>query len=306
MNKIYAIDFDGTLCKNKYPNIGTPIQKVIDFVKDIKDKGNKIILWTCRTDDKLDEAIEWCKDQGIEFDAINENLPEQIEKFGGDTRKVNADYYIDDKVITIGDILNEVVEVRTIDRKEKQTRSLKTELKTRATDDNSMVIEGYFVVFNSQTELWPGAFEEIAPGALDATLSNDVRALINHDTTLVLGRNKAKTLELKTDARGLYGVIKINPNDSDAVNLYERVKRGDVDQCSFGFNVVSEETEWRDDGTVKWTITEIDLHEVSVCTFPAYEDTGVAARSKEVEQHKEKQLEVRKANLKVRLNKHGN
>ncbi len=192
-----------------------------------------------------------------------------------------------------------------IDRKEKQTRSLKSELKTRA-EGEDMTIEGYFVVFNSQTELWPGAFEEIAPQALDSTLSNDIRALINHDTTLVLARNKANTLELKTDSRGLWGSIKINPNDSDAVNLYERVKRGDVDQCSFGFNVTSEETDWKEDGTVKWTITGVDLHEVSVCTFPAYEDTGVAARSKEVEQHKEKQLEVRKNNIKVRLMKHGN
>ncbi|MGY5216335.1 HK97 family phage prohead protease [Clostridium butyricum] len=192
-----------------------------------------------------------------------------------------------------------------MDRNKKQTRSLKTELKTRSEGEN-MTIEGYFVVFNSQTELWTGAYEEIAPQALDDTLSNDIRALINHDTTLVLGRNKAGTLELKKDFRGLWGSIKINPNDTDAVNLYERVKRGDVDQCSFGFNVTSEETDWRDDGTVKWTITGVDLHEVSVCTFPAYEDTGVAARSKEVEQHKEKQLEVRKAKLKERLNKHGN
>ena len=190
-------------------------------------------------------------------------------------------------------------------RKEKQTRSLKTELKTRA-EGEEMIIEGYFVVFNSQTELWQGAYEEIAPQALDNTLSNDIRALINHDTRLVLGRNKSGTLDLKVDSRGLWGSIKINPNDTDAVNLYERVRRGDVDQCSFGFNVVSEETDWRDDGTVKWTITGVDLHEVSVVTFPAYEDTGVAARSKEVEQHKEKQLEVRKANLKARLNKHGN
>jgi HK97 family phage prohead protease len=196
--------------------------------------------------------------------------------------------------------------VVAINRSEKQTRSLKTELKTRAIDDNNMVIEGYFVVFNSPTELWPGAMEEIAPDALDNTLSNDVRALINHDTTLVLGRNKAGTLDLKVDSRGLWGSIKINPNDTDAVNLYERVKRGDVDQCSFGFNVTSEETDWRDDGTVKWTITGVDLHEVSVCTFPAYEETGVQARHEELEQHKEKQLEVRKAKLKERLNKHGN
>jgi hypothetical protein len=166
-----------------------------------------------------------------------------------------------------------------------------------------MYIEGYFAVFNRQTELWPGALEEIAPGAFDKTLGNDIRALINHDTTLVLGRNKSGTLELKTDSHGLWGRIKINHNDTDAVNLYERVKRGDVDQCSFGFNIVSENTEWRDDGTVKWTITEIDLHEVSVCTFPAYEETGVQARKAEVQQHRERQLQQRKLNLKARLKK---
>lgn len=191
-----------------------------------------------------------------------------------------------------------------MDRIQRQTRSLQTELKTRVeTDSQDMFIEGYFAVFNQQTELWPAAFEEIAPGAFDETLGNDIRALINHDTTLVLGRNKAGSLELKADSHGLWGRIKINPNDSDAVNLYERVKRGDVDQCSFGFNVLDEETEWREDGTVKWTIRKIDLHEVSVCTFPAYEETGVQARKAEVEQHQARQFEQKKHELKVRLNK---
>jgi HK97 family phage prohead protease len=184
--------------------------------------------------------------------------------------------------------------------KELQTRSLQTKLKTRAEEDE-MIIEGYFAVYNTETELWPGAFEEIAPGAFDNTLSNDIRALINHDTSLVLGRTKAGTLELKTDSRGLWGRIKINPNDTDAVNLYERVKRGDVDQCSFGFNIISEGTDYREDGTIKWTIKEVDLHEVSVCTFPAYEETGVQARHKQVEQYKQKQLELRKNKLKERL-----
>lgn len=189
-----------------------------------------------------------------------------------------------------------------MDRATKQTRSLQTELTTRAeADGQEMYIEGYFAVFGRETELWPGAFEEIAPGAFDETLSNDIRALINHDTTLVLGRTKAGTLELKTDNYGLWGRVKINPNDIDAVNLYERVKRGDVDQCSFGFNITSEETDWRDDGTVKWTITGIDLHEVSVVTFPAYEDTGVQARKEAVEQHRERLLEARKTKLKERL-----
>lgn len=188
-------------------------------------------------------------------------------------------------------------------REEWQTRSLQTKLETRDEQDGEMVIEGYFAVFDKETELWPGAYEEIAPTAFDKTLNNDIRALINHDTRLVLGRNKAGTLELKTDSRGLWGRIKINPNDTDAVNLYERVKRGDVDQCSFGFNILSEDTDYREDGTVKWRITEIDLHEVSVVTFPAYEDTGVQARKKQYKQMEQRKLEAKKKQLKERLEK---
>lgn len=184
-------------------------------------------------------------------------------------------------------------------REEKQIRSLAADLKTRAEADEK-VIEGYFAVFNSETELFRGAYEEIAPGAFDNTMGNDIRALINHDTSLVLGRNKSGTLDLKVDSRGLWGSIRINENDSDAVNLYERVKRGDVDQCSFGFNIEREETDWREDGTVKWTLIEIDLHEVSVVTFPAYEATGVQARHDEIKQHEKRKLEQRKNQLKER------
>lgn len=186
-------------------------------------------------------------------------------------------------------------------RKERLTRSLVSKLETRSEQEGEMLIEGYFAVFNKETELWPGAFEEISTGSFDGTMGNDIRGLINHDTSLVLGRNKSGTLQLKIDSHGLWGSIKINPNDSDAVNLYERVKRGDVDQCSFGFNILREETDFKDDGTVKWIIKEIDLHEVSVCTFPAYEDTGVQARHNELEQYKNKKMEVRKANIIRRL-----
>lgn len=190
-----------------------------------------------------------------------------------------------------------------MNRDVKQIRSMQSDLKTRAEQNGEMYIEGYFAVYNQETELWPGAYEEIAPGAFDDTLSNDIRALVNHDPNYVLGRNKVGTLELKSDSRGLWGRIKINPNDTDAVNLYERVKRGDIDQCSFGFNILDEETEWREDGTVKWRLKKIDLHEVSVVTFPAYEQTGVQARKVEVEQHKQRQLETRKIQLKERVRK---
>ena len=176
------------------------------------------------------------------------------------------------------------------------------EFKTRE-DSGEMVIEGYFAVFNSNYEMWEGASESIAEGAFDSSLSNDVRGLTNHDTTLVLGRTKAHTLELKADSHGLWGRITINPKDSDAVNTYERVKRGDVDQCSIGFMVRSEETDFRADGTIHWTITDVELFEVSVCTFPAYEETSVSARARDVEELKKRASEAWKMQMKERLAK---
>lgn len=166
------------------------------------------------------------------------------------------------------------------DREMRQIRTVGTKFQTRE-DDGKLFIEGYFAVFNSNYEIAPGMSESIAPGAFDNTLSGDIRALINHDTTLVLGRTKARTVELRTDAHGLWGKIEINPKDLDAMNLYARVERGDVDQCSFGFDIISQETDFRDDGSVHWTITEVELYEISPCTFPAYEETNISARAKE-------------------------
>lgn len=165
-------------------------------------------------------------------------------------------------------------------RNNRQLRTISSEFNTRD-DGGNLSIEGYFAVFGSVYEIAPGMSESIAPEAFDKTLSGDIRALINHDTTLVLGRTKAGTLNLRTDNRGLWGHIDVNPNDSDAMNLYERVKRGDVDQCSFGFDIIDEETEFHENGSVHWTIKEVELYEVSPCTFPAYEETSIAARAKE-------------------------
>ena len=167
--------------------------------------------------------------------------------------------------------------METMDRKIRQLRSDASQFQVREAEGD-LSIEGYFSVFNSIYELWPGATESVAPGAFSETLGDDIRALVNHNDTLVLGRNKAGTLELREDSHGLWGKIKVNPNDSDAMNLYERVKRGDVNQCSFGFMIESEETEFREDGSIHWTIRKVKLFEVSVCTFPAYEATEVSAR----------------------------
>lgn len=97
INKIIAVDFDGTLCENRYPEIGKPNRLIINYVKEQKAKGAKIILWTCRVGDMLYNAVKWCEEQNIIFDAVNKNLPEIIESFGTDTRKIFADEYLDDR-----------------------------------------------------------------------------------------------------------------------------------------------------------------------------------------------------------------
>lgn len=158
-------------------------------------------------------------------------------------------------------------------------------------EDGNLYIEGYFAVFGSFYELWQDAFETIDPGAFDETIGDDVRALINHDTTLVLGRTTAGTLTLKVDERGLWGSVLINQNDTDAMNVYARVQRGDVSQCSFGFDILEEKREERNDGSTVWTLLRVKLYEVSVCTFPAYTETGVEARKAELETVRKRKME---------------
>lgn len=183
---------------------------------------------------------------------------------------------------------------------DRRMRTVSTEFLTRE-DGEDLKIEGYFAVFDSVYEIAPGMSESIAPGAFAKTLSGDIRALTNHDTTLVLGRTKAHTLELREDSHGLWGSIKINRNDADAMNLYERVKRGDVDQCSFGFNIRSEDTDIREDGSVHWTLRDVDLFEVSACTFPAYEETSISARNQQRDEIQKRSMQVWRENAMKKL-----
>lgn len=183
----------------------------------------------------------------------------------------------------------------------KQLRTVNTEFTTRE-ESGELYIEGYFAVFNSNYEIAEGMSESIAPGAFSEALGGDIRALTNHDTTLVLGRNKANTLELKEDSHGLWGRIRINPNDSNAMDTYARVKRGDVDGCSIGFDIESERTDFLDNGDVHWTIEKImPLYEVSCCTFPAYKETNISAREKQREEIVKREREMWKAKMKERL-----
>ena len=97
--EVIAVDFDGCLCENRWPEIGEPNVPAIEELKARQQAGAKIILWTCRAGERLDEAVKACESWGIVFDAVNEPLPEQIEKFGNDARKIFADEYWDDKAI---------------------------------------------------------------------------------------------------------------------------------------------------------------------------------------------------------------
>lgn len=186
-----------------------------------------------------------------------------------------------------------------MERTNRQLRTAATEFKTR-NDGEDLYIEGYFAVFNSNYDLGFGMSESIAPGAFTDTLADDIRALVNHDTTLVLGRTSAHTLEVSQDERGLWGKVKINPNDQDAMNLYARVQRGDVSQCSIGFDILDEETEYLGEN-VHWTIRNIKLYEVSACTFPAYEETAISARMKDAEELKKRSLEAWKDKMTKKL-----
>ncbi|MFP7392434.1 HK97 family phage prohead protease [Niallia circulans] len=185
---------------------------------------------------------------------------------------------------------------------EKRLMVFQSELKTRDAENGEAFIEGYFAVFNQETELWPGAFEEIAPGAFDNSLrNNDIMCLDNHDTRVVLGSIGSQTLELKTDSHGLWGRAKIDLEDPFAKSAYRKVQTGKVRGCSFGFMPLKEDVEYREDGTIKWIVREADTMEVSITAFPAYPQTAVAARQKDIESIKKQKLEQRKAQLKEKM-----
>lgn len=160
-----------------------------------------------------------------------------------------------------------------------EIRNFSSQLEIEARDDDKTAIVGHAAVFNSLSENLGGFREIIADGAFDSVLQDDTRALINHDSNLILGRTKSGTLVLSVDAKGLRYVID-PPNTSYANDLLESLKRGDIDQSSFGF--VVDEDKWEEDseGRVIRTIIKVKrLMDVSPVTYPAYPDTDVAKRA---------------------------
>lgn len=185
------------------------------------------------------------------------------------------------------------------------------DVKTRE-EGGRRYLEGYFAVFGETHQVFDGWTETIERGAFARYLASgeDVKVLWNHDANIVLGSTGNGTASLREDEKGLYGSVEINENDQDAVNAYARIARGDVNGCSFGFDVARQEEWWDDDGVYHTKLTEIDpLYEVSACTFPAYKATSISARNKDsLEEAKKRYSEAQKKkmdewreNMKTRL-----
>ena len=181
------------------------------------------------------------------------------------------------------------------------------QFKTREeTETGDLILSGYFIKFDEITELWPGYFEVIKREGVEKAIQNaDIRALFNHDDSLVLGRTGNRTVTLGVDEIGLFGDIIINKEDPQAIGAYARVQRGDVVGCSFGFIPIKIDTEERADGSYLDTILELEIFEVSPCTFPAYPQTEIAARQKDFESQQRANFEAldkRKKEIKEKFN----
>jgi len=157
--------------------------------------------------------------------------------------------------------------------KDAEKRTMGT-IEVREAEGDEMVLEGYAAVFNSETDL--GAFREvIKPGAFDDVMDNDVRALINHDPNLVLGRTTNGTLKLEQDERGLKYRVELGKQQY-AKDFYESVKRGDISQSSFAFTI--DKQSWNEERTVRSVDKVRQLLDVSPVTYPAYSAATVQAR----------------------------
>lgn len=168
---------------------------------------------------------------------------------------------------------------------------------TEVKSADNRVIEGYALRFNSLSHDLGGFKEIISPTALQDTDLSDVRCFVDHDSSRVLGRTKSDTLELRVDDVGLYFRCQL-PDTTYANDLYESIRRGDVNECSFGFKVGEDSQSWgQDDGIYIRNLNKIDqLLEISIVSIPAYAgtDAAVAQRSlkRAINEHERRKLEL--------------
>ncbi len=176
-------------------------------------------------------------------------------------------------------------------------KEIRTMEEIKAVDDEKMVVEGFALKFNTESNDLGGFVETISPEALENADLSDVRCLINHDYNQVLGRTTSETLVLEIREEGLYFKAQL-PNTTYAKDLYENIRLGNISQCSFGFilDEDGDEFEKREDGLFKRTLRKIkSLFDVSIVTYPAYQDTNVEPALRSIEQIKQEEIEAIKA-----------
>ena len=160
-----------------------------------------------------------------------------------------------------------------------ERRTIVTELRADSGSDGAKFITGHGAVFNQEAEIWDGIFEVVRPGAFLSTLqTEDVRALFNHEPNLILGRNRAGTLQLSEDEIGLAYRILVNPQVTYANDLYASLQRGDISQSSYAFLPVSERWTQREDGSELRELFAVQLFDVSPVTYPAFVGADSQAR----------------------------
>lgn len=188
--------------------------------------------------------------------------------------------------------------------KNKEVRHLNNTIEVRGDDSNEMKVEGYAIRFDSWSENLGGFKETIDKRALDNTSLDDVRALIDHDTSKVIGRSTNDTLKLTVDEKGLRFNLTL-PNTTYARDLYENVRVGNIDNCSFGFTVAEggDVIDYdKEENIRKRTIKEIDrLVEVSLVSFPAYRETDVAVAQRSIKQVEDIEQRLKKLEEESRL-----
>jgi HK97 family phage prohead protease len=267
---IYAVDFDGTLVENIFPKIGAIRRHVFDFIKEKQAAGNTIILWTCREGEMLNEAVAFCKSNGLTFDLINENTDAVKKTYKGDSRKVIADYYIDDKSL----LIPKKKEAGSM----KETRSAEIRANAPAGTSN-LIITGQPIIFDKPTIINSPAgqhTEIIRCGALDGADMSDCRLLYNHDTNRVPLARTPKTMQLTAGPAGLDMSASL-PDTVEARSVHTAVARGDLTGMSFAFSIPPGGDRWS--GRTREILKISKIYEVSITPFPAYAETSVEARS---------------------------
>lgn len=185
-----------------------------------------------------------------------------------------------------------------------ERRAYPVKVEIRSDEAGPPRLTGYAAVFNSLSEDLGGFREKIKPGAFANSIKiSDIRALWNHNPDYVLGRNKAGTLFLEEDERGLRIEI-IPPETTWAKDLMESIRRGDVDQMSFGFRTRKDEWDDSNPNNIVRTLVEVELFDVSPVTYPAYPATSIGVRStKEIlEAHTAAQASNKAAEIETQKN----